>query len=83
MAGKARCVTRVMESFMNQIHVERGRALEPREQKSLIERQHIEREEPERDQTRENPFLTESSDGRFHKCLRLSCSAVDAFSPVL
>jgi len=34
---------------MNQVHVERGRALDKRQEKSLVERQHVQGREPDKD----------------------------------
>ena len=66
MAGKARRMARVMEGFMNQIHVERGGTVNPREQKALIEGHHVERKEAEQNQTGGNPLLSRNIEGLIH-----------------
>jgi hypothetical protein len=70
MAGKTGGVARVMNGFMNQIHIEGGRTLDQREQKSLIERHNVEREKSEQQETRKDPFVAESSNRRYRMCLR-------------
>jgi hypothetical protein len=60
-----------MNGFMNQIHIEGGRTLDQREQKSLVERHYVKREKSEQQETRKDPFVAESSSRRYHKCLRL------------
>jgi hypothetical protein len=70
VAGISRGVARVMNGFMNQIHIESGRTLDQREHKSLVERHNVEREKSEQQETRKDPFVTESSNRRFHNRLR-------------
>ena len=57
MAGEAGGMARVMDQLMDEIHVERGRALRQGENEALIERQNIEGEEAEKNQRAENPFV--------------------------
>ena len=66
MAGKARRMARVMERFMNQVHLERGGAMNPGKQKALIEGHHVERKEAEQNQTGGNPLLSQNIEGLFH-----------------
>jgi len=70
MAGIPRGVARVMNGFMNQIHIEGGRTLDQREQKSLVERDNVEREKSEQQETRKDPFVAESSNRLYHIRLR-------------
>jgi hypothetical protein len=74
MARKAGRVARVMNGFVDQIDIEGGGALNQREEKSLVERHDVEREETEQRESRENPFLAACSNRRFHSALRLSAS---------
>jgi hypothetical protein len=73
MAGKTRRMARVMEGFMNQIHIERGGTVDPREQKALIEGRHVERKEAEQNQTGGNPLLSPHIEGLFHKSVANYC----------
>ena len=66
MTGKARRVARVMEGFMNQVHVERGGTLYPLKQKALVESHPIERKEAEHNQTGGKPPRSRNIEGLFH-----------------
>jgi hypothetical protein len=67
MAGEARRMARVMEGFVNEIHVERGGAVNPGEQKALIEGYHVERKDADQNQASENPALVlKNIEGFFH-----------------
>src|SRR3954463_7515403 len=70
VAGKARRVPRVMEEFVNEVHVERRRALHERKQQPLIERQDIKRKQAQQRDTGDLPVLDENSDCPFHESLR-------------
>jgi len=57
MAGEAGGMARVMDQLMDEIHVERARALRQGEKEALIERQEIEGKEAEKNQRAEDPFF--------------------------
>jgi len=49
MAGKAGGMPRIMNGFMDEVHIEGGSALHQRQQKSLVEGQDIETKESEQE----------------------------------
>src|SRR5581483_2510341 len=57
VAGKARRMARIVDELMDEVHVEGRGSLHPREQKPLIERQRVEHEKREQDETRRTPGI--------------------------